>query len=97
MATGIALCHECHAMPSESMFVLLSRLRLSESRRSDVQRLCASCSGSPADEEIKCESIECPWLFQRWRVEREVARLRGVKKLISELEIQDDDNSVILL
>jgi DNA polymerase zeta len=81
-----ALCQECQDLPSESMFALLSRLHLSESRRADVQRLCASCSGSTPGEDIKCESIECPWMFQRHRVEAEVARLKGVRKLISELQ-----------
>ena len=81
-AFPLEICPACQSAPSRSIHTLLSRLHLSEAQMLDVQRVCASCTGSRPDEEIKCDSIECSWLYQRRRAENEVARLRGIRKFI---------------
>lgn len=82
--TGI--CPSCAAQPESTIFALESMHRGAQKRLGDVQRICASCSAVPPAEEIKCISLDCGWMFERHKAEREARTLEGVPRLVADLE-----------
>ncbi|KDQ07690.1 hypothetical protein BOTBODRAFT_149069 [Botryobasidium botryosum FD-172 SS1] len=83
--TITTLCPACQAKPSATIQTLLHRLRRAEQNLSDTQLLCASCTSSAPGEEVRCESFDCSWLFERVKGEREAARLGGIARLVGTL------------
>ena len=48
--------------------------------------VCVSCTSSPQAEAIKCESLDCPWLYARHKAEEELGILEGVPQLSGAIE-----------
>ncbi|CCM07100.1 uncharacterized protein FIBRA_09427 [Fibroporia radiculosa] len=93
------LCDDCRADPITTISGLLSRLRVAEDRLRDVQLICSSCCGTAPGEPVRCESLDCPWLFERKKVEGKAERLTIIGDLVEELEDTgtntDKDNSCV--
>ncbi|KAG8822408.1 DNA polymerase zeta, partial [Serendipita sp. 399] len=71
--TSEILCADCReSSPESTIFALQTRTRRAERHLQDCQAVCASCSGCPALEEIRCESLECEWLYERVKAKKEV-------------------------
>lgn len=51
----------------------------------NAQRICTTCTGSRPGELIKCESLDCPWLYSRKRAESKRGFLDGVEALLDSL------------
>lgn len=45
-----------------------------------------SCTGSSQVEAIKCESLDCPWLYARDKAEEDLDALQGVPGLTGAIE-----------
>ncbi|KZT65126.1 hypothetical protein DAEQUDRAFT_677323 [Daedalea quercina L-15889] len=84
------LCDSCRAHPQETISGLLSRLHVAEDKLRNVQTVCSSCCGIPAAEPVRCESLDCPWLYERKKVENKVEALDVVAELIAELQEAED-------
>ncbi|KAH9937686.1 uncharacterized protein B0H18DRAFT_1081794 [Fomitopsis serialis] len=84
------LCDSCRAHPQETISGLLSRLHVAEDKLRNVQTICSSCCSIPAAEPVKCESLDCPWLYERNKVENKVEALDVVAELIAELQDTED-------
>jgi len=82
----VALCGHCLTSPESTIFTLQSRIRAVQNRAHTTQLLCASCSAAPAYEEIKCESLDCRWLFERFKVNRELESLESLNAVVKEVE-----------
>ena len=91
------LCEVCRAHPQETISGLLSRLHIAEDKLRDVQAICSSCCGVPAAEPVKCESLDCPWLYERKKVENKVEALDVVAELVAELQEAEDRRDEIAL
>ena len=89
------LCDVCRAYPQETISGLLSRLHIAEDKLRDVQTICSSCCGIPAAEPVKCESLDCPWLYERKKVENKVEALDVVAELVAELQEAEDRHDEI--
>ncbi|KZT02722.1 uncharacterized protein LAESUDRAFT_399797 [Laetiporus sulphureus 93-53] len=88
--TPEGLCEDCRADPQPTITELLSRVRTTESRLWNVQTVCGSCCGTATAEPIKCESLDCPWLFERKKIEHRAEALVAIEDLVRQLEIGDD-------
>ncbi|GBE80756.1 DNA polymerase zeta catalytic subunit [Sparassis crispa] len=80
------LCEACMSDPQTTVCGLESRIRATEDRLRNVQMVCSSCTGSAPAEPIKCESLDCPWLFERKKAESKADCLTAVRELAEELE-----------
>lgn len=56
-----------------------------EKRAAAAQTVCASCCGVGAAEETECDSIDCAWLFERYKAGRELEATKGIGELVEEL------------
>ena len=68
------------------MATMSAKINRSETRLGNVQRLCASCSGVHASDAIACESLDCPWLYERKKVDNKTESLQLFRDIIDDLE-----------
>jgi DNA polymerase zeta len=86
------LCERCRATPAETISGLLSQVRISETRVQTVHKVCAKCTQSEPSEPVRCISLDCPWLFQRMKVEQQAEDIELLQELILGLDLGDDAN-----
>ncbi|KAI0825134.1 hypothetical protein BC628DRAFT_1321043 [Trametes gibbosa] len=84
--TPEVLCEMCRSDHAATISELLSRVQVTESRLKDVQTLCGSCCGTAPAEPVQCESLDCPWLYERKKLESKAEALTTVHDLIEEME-----------
>ncbi|KIO33534.1 hypothetical protein M407DRAFT_65394, partial [Tulasnella calospora MUT 4182] len=84
-ASPQVLCPACTAKPQDTTFALETLRRDVQRRAANTQQICASCCGVPSVEEIECESVDCPWLFERYKAGRELRATGGVSALLDSL------------
>ena len=84
------LCERCFATPAETMSELLSQVRIAENRLETAHRVCTMCTRSEPSEPVKCVSLDCPWLFQRKKVEQQAEDIEVLQELIQALELGDN-------
>lgn len=58
----------------------------------NAHRICTTCTGTVPGEPIRCESLDCQWLYSRKRAESKREFLAVVEELLDDL-----DNGVKLL
>ncbi|KAL0951176.1 hypothetical protein HGRIS_007907 [Hohenbuehelia grisea] len=80
------VCGRCIRQPQTTITGLLNLIRKGEQRLTDVNRVCASCTGSAPLDAIECESLDCPWLYERKKAERRGEFLEVLQLLVQELE-----------
>lgn len=90
------LCERCCATPAEAMSELLSQVRIAENRLETAHRVCTMCTRSEPSEPVRCVSLDCPWLFQRRKVERQAEDIEALQGLIQALELGDNPKLVSL-
>jgi DNA polymerase zeta len=61
------LCSNCFQHPSQSILELRSRLIKAERKATQLAKVCRSCSGFGWNEEIRCDSKDCPVFYSRTR------------------------------
>ncbi|KAK5019573.1 DNA polymerase zeta [Cryomyces antarcticus] len=61
----IALCANCRASTSRALLALRSRLKGAEEKKRAIDTVCRSCANLAWDEEIKCDSRDCPIFYSR--------------------------------
>ena len=62
------------------------RLQEAELRLVATHAVCVSCTGSSQAEGIKCESLDCAWLYARDKAEEDLDALQGVTQLTGDIE-----------
>lgn len=70
---------------------MLTQLHANETRMRDVHLMCASCSSTPQSEPIQCESLDCPWLFERKRLENRIAAFDEITDILEEMIMLEDE------
>lgn len=68
------------------MVSLSRRIQVNQKRLANAHRICGTCTGSEPTEPIKCESLDCPWLFSRKRAENKAEFLEAVQELLDDLD-----------
>ncbi|KIX05146.1 uncharacterized protein Z518_06018 [Rhinocladiella mackenziei CBS 650.93] len=61
------LCQSCFHQSARSMLELRSRLLKAERKVAQLAKVCRSCSGLGWNEEIRCDSKDCPVFYSRTR------------------------------
>ncbi|KAG2023486.1 delta DNA polymerase [Coprinopsis cinerea AmutBmut pab1-1] len=85
------LCYECHYINREETIANLGALiRRSERRLVTAQLVCASCTGSATTELIECESLDCPWFYDREKQDEDLALNPIYDALIKDIELGED-------
>ena len=51
----------------------------------NVHSVCMSCSAIPAAEPVRCESLDCPWLYERKKLENKAESMNAMQELVDEL------------
>lgn len=87
------LCKICRRRPQTTISGLLSRVHRTEGRLKKVHSLCASCSGIMLSEPVCCESLDCPWLYVRKKLDNKAENLDSVFDYIAEVEAGPDEES----
>ena len=80
------VCLLCRSNPEDSLHALQGRLQEAELRLTATHSVCVSCTGSSQAEGIKCESLDCPWLYARDKAEEDLDALQGVPGLTEAIE-----------
>ena len=79
------------------MSELLSQVRIAETRLETAHRVCTMCVRSEPLEPVRCVSLDCPWLFQRKKVEQQAEDIEGLQELIQALELGDNTTKLEIL
>lgn len=77
------LCDTCTADPQRSGFVLLQRRTHAQKQLSHMLEICQSCTGirdASATGAPACDSLDCPVLYERFRLSDEVNSIAEVLK-----------------
>ncbi len=87
----VDVCDDCRFQPQETISRILALMRRTEKQLTDVQLVCATCSGTPTTEPIHCESLDCPWLFERKKVEHRTEGLETIQDIVDDLQYYVDE------
>lgn len=80
------VCDSCRVNPQTTIPELLRRISKGENRLMSTQRICESCTSSAPSEPIKCESVDCAWLFERKKAERKAETFGALQELVNSME-----------
>ncbi|EJD47779.1 hypothetical protein AURDEDRAFT_144423 [Auricularia subglabra TFB-10046 SS5] len=84
-ATGFlnhGVCQDCLHAPSTSIYRLERRVRARETKQTSAHLVCVTCTGCAPGEEIKCDSLDCAWFFERHKLADEAAYLQDLKQAL---------------
>lgn len=84
------ICDDCRVTTQETISGLLARIHRTEERVQNTHSICVSCSGVPHAEPIDCESLDCPWLYERKKVENKAEQLGQLQQLVEELSMEEE-------
>ncbi|KAM0755963.1 hypothetical protein T439DRAFT_295975 [Meredithblackwellia eburnea MCA 4105] len=79
------VCAVCKKAPGEVNYSLMARARDAFVRESALHKICSSCEGSPAGEEVACYSLDCPTLYSRAKAVNESSRIRTLLEDVEHL------------
>lgn len=85
------VCYDCRSRRQTAIAGLLNRIRIDEKRLMDIQRICASCTGSSPAEPIQCISLDCEWFYARTKAEDKEEFLDLLNEMVDELDQNDSD------
>ena len=66
---------------------LLSQVRISEKRLQTVHDVCTACTRSEPLEPVRCTSLDCPWFFQRKKVEKQAEDIEILQEWIQGMDM----------
>ncbi|PIL31962.1 hypothetical protein GSI_06666 [Ganoderma sinense ZZ0214-1] len=84
--TPDVLCEVCRCDYASTMSGLLARVQKTEAQLKDVHLVCGSCCGTSSAEPVQCESLDCPWMYERKKLESKTEALTTIHDLIEEME-----------
>ncbi|KEF54958.1 DNA polymerase zeta subunit [Exophiala aquamarina CBS 119918] len=91
--TESPLCHSCLQQAPRSIVELRSRLIKAERKAAQMAKMCRSCSGLGWNEEIRCDSKDCPVFYSRTRQRAAVANEQAyVLPVLRSLEQQEAED-----
>ena len=56
-----------------------------------THKICASCSSTPLNDRILCDSVDCPVLYARVQAQRDVEDLADVQATLMRLGIEANE------
>jgi DNA polymerase zeta len=90
----LPLCSKCLLRPARALLALKDRVWKAEQRARQIDSVCRSCAGLAWNEDIKCDSRDCPVFYTRIRERAKLSALKeGVGKVIETLEEESDSGA----
>ncbi|KAI0348054.1 hypothetical protein BDW22DRAFT_1350202 [Trametopsis cervina] len=86
-----SICDDCRLSPQETISSLLTRVHRTETRLTNAHLVCVSCSGAASAEPVACESLDCPWLYERKKLEQKAEQLDHICELVEEIAGHDEE------
>ncbi|EXJ82232.1 DNA polymerase zeta subunit [Capronia epimyces CBS 606.96] len=65
--SSLGLCSTCLKRSAQSMLTLRTRLTTTERKVSQLSKVCRSCAGLAWDDQVCCDSKDCPVFYSRTR------------------------------
>ena len=82
----------------ETIARLAAKLSRTERRLAEAQLVCTSCAETPAAEPVRCESLDCPWMYERRKWEHRAEPLQLIRDVIDDLEAdvyEEESGSIV--
>ena len=79
------LCDVCRS-DSSTLSGLFARVQKTEAQLKDVHLVCGSCCGTAPAELVQCESLDCPWMYERKKLESKAEAATTIQELIEDME-----------
>ncbi|KAJ6509544.1 hypothetical protein C8R47DRAFT_1174181 [Mycena vitilis] len=76
------ICDNCHLDPESAIPGILSKIHKGEKRLLDAHRICVSCTQTAQTEPVRCESLDCSWLYARTKAEDKLDFLVDLRHLL---------------
>ncbi|EXJ81893.1 DNA polymerase zeta subunit [Capronia coronata CBS 617.96] len=93
LSANLGLCSNCIRNSARSILTLRTRLTKTERRVNQLAKVCRSCSGLAWNEEVKCDSKDCPVFYSRTRYNVSWGNERAqLGPVLESLERHDDDD-----
>lgn len=77
------LCVDCLASPQHSAVLLSTKIGRLERKRSQLQRVCASCCSRPLRDDVTCRSLDCPVLYVTTSCVRQFEEVTFLRQVLS--------------
>jgi DNA polymerase zeta len=91
-APPLPICEECIQQPALVLYALGMRKLRAEKRVRNVRDVCRSCSGLSFEDDVKCDSRDCPVFYTRVKEESALESLKervdGVVEIFEEQEAE---------
>ncbi|KAF7347826.1 DNA polymerase [Mycena venus] len=84
MPSNEDICDGCYSNPESTMSGLLSKIQKGERRLLETHRICASCTQTAPTEPVRCESLDCSWLYARTKAENKLDFLVALRDLLAQ-------------
>jgi DNA polymerase zeta len=81
----LGICEDCRMRTQATITDLMRRRRRLEKRLIGAHRVCSSCTASAPCEPIECESLDCPWLYERKKAEFKVESVSTLEECILDI------------
>ncbi|EOA81418.1 DNA polymerase zeta [Exserohilum turcicum] len=92
----LPLCAKCVKRPAHSLLALKYRIWTSETRVNEVEAMCRRCANLAWNEEIRCDSRDCPVFYSRVKEKSRLAALKdSVEPVIAIMENADEDDGPV--
>ncbi|KAF2229850.1 putative DNA polymerase zeta catalytic subunit [Viridothelium virens] len=92
----LPLCADCRKRPSRAILALRTKLSTAEKKVADVERVCRSCANLSWNDEVKCDSRDCPVFYSRIRAKtKEGVEKAGIGEIVGTLEYAEGRKSVL--
>ena len=84
----LPLCEECRTDTTQKTILLLRRnLQKAERGAKDMEEVCRSCADVSWDEQVRCDSRDCPVFYSRVKAKTHLSVARsGVEKVLESFE-----------
>ncbi|KAK4609938.1 DNA polymerase zeta catalytic subunit [Fulvia fulva] len=88
--TELPLCSVCrHKQTSKTLMALREKLHKAEVRARDMQDVCKSCANLAFDDQVRCDSRDCPVFYSRVKADTQLRVAKnGVGTVLETLEAE---------
>lgn len=88
----LPLCARCSVNAANTIVTLRRRLQKAEDTKRELERVCRSCSGLAADEQVRCDSRDCPVFYSRVKAETKEGVEKGrLEWVVDEVEQREGE------
>ncbi|EME39004.1 hypothetical protein DOTSEDRAFT_75635 [Dothistroma septosporum NZE10] len=87
----LPLCSACrHKQTSRTLIVLREKLQKAEVKARDMQDVCKSCSNMAFDDQVRCDSRDCPVFYSRVKADTQLRVAKnGIGTVLETLEAEE--------